>query len=151
MEPFYYSQMNKTERSVYHGMKTGLTALAPSFCVSRLEGRQLADIFFKLRLDCPEIFYAVSFQYRGYRDSDKVEVIPEYLFDKGRVKEHKQAMEARVAKLARPAASMSEWDKELYIHDMICSTVRYDKLKKPYSHEIIGPLGQGVGVCEGIA
>lgn len=29
--------------------------------------------------------------------------------------------------------------------------VRYDKLKKPYSHEIIGPLGQGVGVCEGIA
>ena len=27
----------------------------------------------------------------------------------------------------------------------------YDKLKKSYSHEIIGPLGQGVGVCEGIA
>ena len=27
----------------------------------------------------------------------------------------------------------------------------YDKLKKPYSHEIIGPLGHGVGVCEGIA
>ena len=24
-------------------------------------------------------------------------------------------------------------------------------MKKPYSHEIIGPLGQGVGVCEGIA
>ena len=37
MEPFYYSQMSKTERSVYHGMKTGLTALAPSFCVPRLE------------------------------------------------------------------------------------------------------------------
>lgn len=151
MEPFYYSQMSKIERSVYHGMKTGLTALAPSFCVPRLEGRQLADVFFKLRLDNPEIFYAVSFQYRGYRDSDKVEVIPEYLFDKGRVKEHKQAMEARVAKLARPALSMSEWDRELYIHDTICKTVRYDKLKKPYSHEIIGPLGQGVGVCEGIA
>ena len=27
----------------------------------------------------------------------------------------------------------------------------FDKLKKPYSHEIIGPLGHGVGVCEGIA
>ena len=33
----------------------------------------------------------------------------------------------------------------------IYENVRYDKLKKPYSHEIIGPLGQGVGVCEGIA
>ncbi len=27
----------------------------------------------------------------------------------------------------------------------------YDKLKKSYSHEIIGPLQQGIGVCEGIA
>ena len=37
------------------------------------------------------------------------------------------------------------------MHDFICENVRYDKLKKAYSHEIIGPLGQGVGVCEGIA
>ena len=37
------------------------------------------------------------------------------------------------------------------MHDFICENIRYDKLKKSYSHEIIGPLGQGVGVCEGIA
>ena len=46
---------------------------------------------------------------------------------------------------------MSEWEKEKYIHDFICDNVTYDKLKKAYSHEIIGPLGHGVGVCEGIA
>ena len=51
MEPYYYSQMNKTEQSAYHAMKTGLTALAPSFAVPRLENRELADIFFKLRLE----------------------------------------------------------------------------------------------------
>ena len=54
-------------------------------------------------------------------------------------------------KLARQAQGLSEWGKEKYVHDFICENVRYDKLKKPYSHEIIGPLGQGVGVCEGIA
>ncbi len=117
----------------------------------RVDGRELSDIFFRLRLDCPEIFWAVSFQYRFYRDSGSVELIPEYLFDKGKVREHQKAMESRAAKLARPAASMTEREKELYIHDFICSNVRYDKLKKPYSHEIIGPLGQGVGVCEGIS
>ena len=53
--------------------------------------------------------------------------------------------------LERPAKTLSEWDKEKYIHDFICENIRYDKLKKAYSHEIIGPLGQGVGVCEGIA
>lgn len=37
------------------------------------------------------------------------------------------------------------------MHDFILENVRYDKLKKPYSHEILGPMTQGVGVCEGIA
>ena len=60
-------------------------------------------------------------------------------------------MTARVDKLVRPAKNLSEWEKEKYVHDFICENIRYDKLKKPYSHEIIGPLGQGVGVCEGIA
>lgn len=49
------------------------------------------------------------------------------------------------------AKDLSEWEKEKYIHDFICDNVTYDKLKKAYSHEIIGPLGHGVGVCEGIA
>ena len=30
---------------------------------------------------------------------------------------------------------MSEWEKEKYVHDFICENVRYDKLKKAYSHE----------------
>ena len=42
-------------------------------------------------------------------------------------------------------------EKELAVHDFILENVRYDKLKKPYSHEILGPMTQGVGVCEGIA
>lgn len=151
MELYYYSHMNKLQQSAYQAMTTGLTALEASFSVPRLDNRELADIFFKLRLDQPEIFYAVSFQYRTYPDSSNVQMIPEYLFDKSKVKEHQKAMRARVEKLIRPARSLSEWDRELYVHDFICSQVRYDKLKKPYSHEIIGPLGQGVGVCEGIA
>lgn len=151
MEPYYYSKMNKQHKSAYHAMKMGLCSLEASFLVPRLENRELGDIFFKLRLDCPEIFYAVGFRYRQYPDSCNMEMIPEYLFDKGKIKEHQKAMKARVERLIRPALSLTEWERERYIHDFICLNVRYDKLKKPYSHEIIGPLGQGVGVCEGIA
>ena len=67
------------------------------------------------------------------------------------IKEHQKALKSRVEKLARPVKDKSEWEKEKYVHDFICENVHYDKLKKSYSHEIIGPLGQGVGVCEGIA
>ncbi len=151
MEAFYYSQMSKIEQAVYHAMKTGFSEMMTSFLVPRVEAKVLGEVFFRMRLDHPEIFYAVNFKYRPYRDSNNLEIIPEYLFEKSKVKEHQKAMKARVEKLVRPAVKMNEKEKEQYIHDFICRNVHYDKLKKAYSHEIIGPLGQGVGVCEGIA
>jgi len=93
----------------------------------------------------------VGFKYRYYKDSPNLILIPEYIFDKNKIREHQKALGARVDKLVRTAMKFSEWDKEKYVHDFICENIRYDKLKKPYSHEIIGPLGHGVGVCEGIA
>lgn len=151
MEPYYYSHMNKQQQAVYHAMKTGIQSLAPSFPCPRMEGKELTDVFLKLRLDCPEIFFVSGFHFRYYPDSANVELSPEYLFDKNKIKDHQKAMKARVEKLVRPAVTMTELEKEQYVHDFICQNVRYDKLKKSYSHEILGPLGQGLGVCEGIA
>ena len=151
MEPYYYNHMNKQQQAVYHAMKTGIQSLAPSFPCPRMEGKELTDVFLKLRLDCPEIFFVSGFHFRYYPDSANVELSPEYLFDKNKIKDHQKAMKARVEKLVRPVVTMAELEKEQYVHDFICQNVRYDKLKKSYSHEILGPLGQGVGVCEGIA
>lgn len=151
MEPYYYSRLNKAEQAAYHAMLRGMMDLDGEIQLPRLEGRALHDVFFRLRLDHPELFWAVGYKYRCYPDSPNLQFLPEYLFDRKKVREHQKALAARVEKLARPAMKLSEWEKERYVHDFICQNVRYDKLKKPYSHEIIGPLGQGVGVCEGIA
>ncbi|MGM9593581.1 MAG: transglutaminase domain-containing protein [Candidatus Onthomonas sp.] len=151
MEAYYYQQLPRLQQSVYHAMEAGLTALSPAFPVPRLEGRELSEILLRLRLDHPEIFYVTGFSYRFRPEASNVELVPEYLFDKGKIRAHQQAMSARIAKLSRPALGKSEWEREQYVHDFICRNVRYDKLKKPYSHEILGPLGQGVSVCEGIA
>lgn len=151
MEQYYYNRLNKAQQNTYHAIKTGLQSLAPSFQIPRLEHKELADVFFMVRLDNPEIFYSTTFKYKFYQDSGNAEMIPEYMFEKSKIQDHQKAMKSRVEKLARPAMKMSEQEKLLYIHDFICQNVYYDKLKKAYSHEIIGPLGQGVGVCEGIA
>ena len=148
MEPYYYTKMSKPQQAVYYAIYQGLMALSDSFQVPKLEGRELSDVFFQLRLDHPEIFWAEGFH---YQDSANITFLPEYIFEKGKIKEHQKALKARVEKLVRPAMKLSEWEKEKYVHDFICENVHYDKLKKSYSHEIIGPLGQGVGVCEGIA
>ncbi|MBR2949239.1 MAG: peptidase [Lachnospiraceae bacterium] len=148
---YYYDKLNKQQQKAYYAMKAGLELLAPSFQVPRLDGKELADIYFMLRLDHPKIFYTVTFKYRYYPDSEYVELIPEYLFPKAKIQDHQAAMEARIKKLAKQAEGLDEKGKEQFIHDFICQNVHYDKLKKPYSHEIIGALGHGVAVCEGIA
>lgn len=107
--------------------------------------------FFQLRLDHPEIFYAVGFSCRAAPGAENCELLPEYMFDKAKIREQQRALEARVTRLLRPLRDRSAPEQELAIHDFICTQVRYDKLEKPYSHEVIGPLQGGVGVCEGMA
>ena len=151
MEPFYYQHLTKSEQTIYHAIKTGVTALEDHFLVPYADPARISMIFFLVRLDCPEIFYAVTVKLRKWPQSDNLEILPEYLFDKKTIRQQQKAMSARVEKLARAVSTKTELEKELYIHDFICENIHYDKLKKPYSHEIIGPLGHGVGVCEGIA
>ena len=151
MEQYYYNHMNKAQQAAYHSILSCVKNLADEFQIPALEGEELYNVFFQMRLDHPEIFWVSSYKYRYYKDSPNLIFIPEYLFDKKKICEHQKAMTARVEKLIRPAQKLSEWEKEKYVHDFICENIRYDKLKKSYSHEIIGPLGQGVGVCEGIA
>ena len=77
-------------------MKEGLLKLQDSFMVPMLSKKELSDIYFLIRMDCPEIFYSVTFSYRYYADSTAVEMVPQYLFSKDKIKEHRQAMESRV-------------------------------------------------------
>lgn len=148
---YYYEQLGREEKRAYHAILTGLQDLAPSFSVPKLSGQVLTELYFLVRMDHPEIFYTTKFSYRFYPQADNGEMVPEYLFKKKQILEHRKALEARIQRLVRPAERLSEVEKEKYIHDFICQNVHYDKLKKPYSHEIIGPLVQGVSVCEGIA
>ena len=137
IEIYYYNHMNKTQQSAYHNILQGFQNMADEILIPRLEPEELYNVFFQLRLDHPEIFWATAFRYKYYQDSPNLIFVPEYLFEKNKVKEHQRAMQARVEKLVRPVKDKSEWEKEKFVHDFICENVRYDKLKKVYSHEII--------------
>ena len=151
MDGFYYKGLNREEKSAYEQMRAGFESLAPAIRVARLEPARLAEVYLRLKLDTPLLFYVTGYSYRFYPGAEHVELLPEYLFDKGKIRTHQQAIAARIERLTRPLQGKSQLEKEMAIHDFILDSVRYEKLKKSYSHEIIGPLTQGVGVCEGIA
>lgn len=148
---YYYNLLSKDQQKAYYAIKEGLLALKDSFQVPMLSQQEYIDIYFLIRLDHPEIFWSVTFGYQYYSNSSMVELKPKYFFTKDKIKSHQKAMESRIKKLSLQASSLDEKGKELFIHDFICQNVKYDKLKKEYSHEIIGALGNGVAVCEGIS
>ncbi len=151
MEPYYYTQMHKQQKIVYQAMKIGMMKAEETILVPYMEVKALYDIFLKMRLDNPSLFWVSSFRCRKYQNALHMQVIPEYLFTGKKLAEQQKAMSARVEKLTKQNTGKTPWEQEKWIHDFLCDHVRYDKLKKPYSHEIIGALGHGVGVCEGIA
>ena len=101
--------MNKTQQSAYHNILQGFQNMADEILIPRLEPEELYNVFFQLRLDHPEIFWATGFRYKYYQDSPNLIFVPEYLFEKNKVKEHQRAMQARVEKLVRPVKDKSEW------------------------------------------
>jgi len=143
--------LSKAQQQVYHLLLEGLRRGSSGFSVPRLPLSDLSNVYQLLRMDHPELFYAPTFTYRFYADADSVEIYPDYLFSGKQLEAQKAALEARITRILRPAAALSPEKQEQYIHDFLCQNVRYDKLKKPYAHEVYGPLQQGVGVCEGIA
>ena len=149
--PYYYSCMSRPMQEAYHALAVGMRDIQSAIRIPRLDGETLSTLFFQLRLDHPELFYVVSYSCRAAYHAETWEFVPEYMFPKGKIREHQKALKARVERLTRPMQTMTPPERERYIHDFILENVRYDKLEKPYSHEVIGPLTNGVGVCEGIA
>jgi len=151
MEASYYLQMNRDEREAYTAMLVCFQTLAASARVPKLDNAVLTQVWARLKLDHPEIFYVTDFRYFYAENADYVDFRPVYLYEKSKLTAQRDALETRVTRLLRPVEQSSEEEKELYIHDFLVRNVRYDKLKKEYSHEAVGPLTTGVGVCEGIA
>lgn len=148
---YYEQQCSREKREVYTALLRGVSAVEPAVRVPLLSAEDMSEVYTRLRLDHPEIFYLTGFHIRYVPGAENGEFVPEYLFDKGKILTHRQAIRTRVERLTREIKGKPEAEKILFLHRFITENVRYDKLKKPYSHEVIGPLTQGVGVCEGIA
>ena len=151
MENYYFGTLSKKEQQLYGQIREGLSSYLPSFRVSSVDVHVLTRIFELVRLDDPWLFYASDFQFAYCIDSSACDFYPKYYMSRKSAVEMASAVRTRLKRLCSPAVEKNEAVREQLIHDFICTGVRYDKLKKQYSHEIAGPLTLGTAVCEGIA
>lgn len=56
MEPFYYQHLEKSEQTIYHAIKTGVTALEDHFLVPYADPARISMIFFLVRSTVQRFF-----------------------------------------------------------------------------------------------
>ncbi|MBQ8388321.1 MAG: hypothetical protein IJX46_05310, partial [Clostridia bacterium] len=111
---------------------------------------QMQFVYDAYRRDHAEHFW-LDIGYSYYSNSETVtRVLPKYLMVGDELAAAKAVYEAEVQKiLAGIDGSMSEFEKELYIHDLLAERIVY--AESDNAHSSYGALVEGVAVCEGYA
>jgi len=79
---YYYGQLTKPLQGVYDTLLSGFRVYAPSIRIPDVEQGQLAEVYLRLKLDEPLLFYVTGYRCRWMPGAAHLELLPEYLFDK---------------------------------------------------------------------
>lgn len=121
----------------------------------KLTRDELALIFHCVSIDCPEYFWLVATYEVSYdKVTGTIKTIDlSYLVSVSDFEKAKTAFrDAADEILAGVSSSMTDFEKELYLHDAIVSRAVYDETyKAPMTHSAYGNLVNGTSVCDGYA
>ena len=120
---------------------------------NRITRAELEMAYDAYRRDRPEHFWLGTRYSVSYPASDPEQAIaisPEYLFEGQALAAARELFEIRVAELCHGVdASLSEFERELTLHDRLAECVRYEDSES--AHNAYGAIVEGVAVCEGYA
>lgn len=148
---YYYGLLTEYERSIYDQLFEGLLNHVIKIKVNNCTSPQLSEIYEKVILDNPEIYYVTNIKIKVGRPGGRNCIIPTYRFDM----EQCMAIDNEIERIINPVIgrilSLTDFEKEKAIHDFLIDRTEYKDLEAPYSHEMPGTIIYGIGVCEGIA
>lgn len=147
----YYGMLNKVEKRIYDSMIEAFSEYTSFFTVPKCEFDTIRDVYEKVLLDSPEIFYMKNIDIEFLPITKEYKIMPAYRFTKEEVNLVNIEIERKIEPFLLQSIDKSEIEKEQLIHDYIISIVTYKDADAPYSHEMPGVLLYGIGVCEGIS
>ena len=152
---YYYSRMNSREQKVYEKLADGLLHHASSIWIKRVTPELVGEVYRKLVLDLPILFYQKELKIVWYPLFGRIKVIPQYRFGRQKAEILIEEVWNRVLPLLKRCEGKTALEQEQIIHDWFCSNVVYDNgydlmLGGP-SFEMAGPLLYGCAVCSGIS
>ncbi len=117
----------------------------------KFEDKQVANVFSSVSEDNPNLFWLDSYySYTSDNENNFEITIRSYYNKKNQVKYKKQLNAVINSILKGLEPNMSEFERELYIHDYIVKNCKYKKNKNNRNHyNMYGCLVEQTAVCEG--
>ena len=136
--------------NIVSGVNKSLKEIPVSNNTLHISKEELIMVMDTYRRDHVEHFWFGNSYNYTYNDETIINLKPQYTMSGYKLKEAKQKLEEKVLKLLDGiASSMSEYEKELLIHDSLAQSTVYVESKN--SHNLYGAIVEGKAVCEGYA
>lgn len=157
---FYYEQLNQRDKKIYKAIYDGIMNFKEYVEVPgvQLNENNVGWVYHCVLWDNPFIFSVGEYAMWHALNDDKSRIKMTVLCDKHSEKVYRKELQDVVNKiLASPKLQqMSDFQKEVFVHDFIINNVEYDHTHgnggariEPYT--VYGALVQKKAVCEGIA
>lgn len=157
---YYYERLNQREKKIYKAIYDGIMQFKDSVEVPGVDLNEntVGWIYHCVLWDNPFIFSVGEYAMWHALDEDKKRIKMTVLCDAHSEKKYRKELEDTVNKIlgSPKLQKMSDFQKEVFVHDFIINNVEYDHTLgnngakiEPYT--AYGALVQKKAVCEGIA
>ena len=162
----YDNMTTEAQRTFYQKIKNGITKITDKKNTDgfydiepivlrgyKLESGEIKKVIYAFQNDNPEVFWLASRYYITYRGTDTILKISSVM-KKGEYEESLKKLNSQVDKILKSVPEgLSEYKRELFVHDYIIENCEYDKAnysQKPWEkYTCLGCLVSKRAVCEG--
>ncbi len=151
VERYYYETLSEDGKIAYTIILSEIRNHPEEIEIPELGDFDFHQMFYALSYDNPELICMTNESQIVMRGA-KAYFIPKYTEDAATCEAHRAETEqAAQAILSGVTNAMSEYDKELYLHDTLCARLSYEHAEDDIGYNTYDALVLGRAVCEGYA
>ena len=161
---FYYGALSEIKKKIYvalyNGFRDKQKSIEINVDITAISIDEMHDIITSVYNDTPSFYYlkatsiSIATTLSGYR------IFPEYIYSNKQIEEFDRQLETGLQKFCKEyiQQGMSDYQKEIIIHDFLVKTIKYDheaanciipQIDEAYN--VLGALLKRKAVCWGIA
>lgn len=157
---YYKSRLNENDcivyEKIYKGIESQLNTIGIENSLFSKTRTPFMTIFDYVLLDHPRIYYIDKRTVYTYNDVKNRWICFKYLYNFNKIDQLNNDINKALSIIVESgvnAGFSSPYEWELYLHDYIASSIKYENDNKTYHklHSVIGPLLYSRSVCEGNA